>query len=388
MARFQSGSEIREVVLAADTEDARRDYCDAQRELFAAGWVRVRDPAREIDYPEDTARDEALEHALHESPDDDQLWLVYADCYIDHGHPRGPLMAIESAPVKNIVQRAEREADAHRMRIELGDALAMGITAHAGLNLRWRRGFIYRAVLHGEFLRGVVEDRLFDLLRHPSARFLRELAINCSHVDAQDHRLLVDVLLHAAPPLRSLAIAYESERWAGYAPLGDLGSLGSVYPLLEDVRLDGDNTTRFAGLSLPRVKRFELRTMELPAHTLRELGRAPWPALEELVVGLHATSCTFEDARFVLALPRLERLRMIAAPFANELVEALVASPLAARLQILDLRESRFDDHGAAILAAARSRFPQKLRCYISRTRVSSDGRELLEAADIDIERW
>ena len=341
MARFQSGTEIRDVVRDGDDEDARRDYCERQLELLAQGYHRVRDPAREIDYVDDDPRDAALERVLHDNPDDDQSWLVYADHFIERGHPRGALMALEASPVLNVVQRAQREAESRRLRLAAMDALAGPLAGRRGLNLKWRRGFIDQALVHGEFVRGAAEDLLFDLLRHPSARFLRELVLVCWHEDAQDHRLLLGLLLHAdpAPPLRVLEIRYDSLQWTGYQPLGDVGVLGTSYPQLESVRLDGDDTSRFTGLALPRAKRFAFMTSAMPPHTLRAIGAAPWPALEELALSFHGSACTLVDLAFIYELPALTRLKIRNAQFAEALAHQLLTSPLAKQLVRIELRD-------------------------------------------------
>lgn len=389
MARFQSGTEIHDVVLDGDNGIARREYCERQLELLEQGYRRVRDPTREPDYPDDP-RDPALERTLHDNPDDDQTWLVYADHFIERGHPRGALMALESAPVLNVVQRAQREAEAHGLRLAAMDVLAGPLAGRAGLNLRWRRGFIHRASLHGEFDRGAAEDLLFELLRHPSARFLRELELSCWHHDAQDHRLLFATLLHAAhaPPLRTLAIEYDTPRWVGYPPLGDVGALGVRYPLLEDISIAGDETTRFTGISLPRATRFAFTTTRLQLHAIRAIAKADWPVLEEIELWFRESPCTFDEARFVLRLPALRRLRVLAAPFANELVEALVVSPLAAQIDLLDLRHGALDDHGARMLIYYPGCFPSNMRCYVGRTNITEAGVELLEDHDIETEGW
>ena len=389
MARFQSGTEIREVVRAGDDLVARRDYVDSQRELLATGWQRVRDPAREPDYPDDP-RDDALERALHDSPDDDQIWLVYADRFIELGHPRGQLMAIESAPVKNIVQRAEREADTHRLRNAAAATLIGPLVGRAGLSLKWRRGFIDHAKLHGSFALGTAEDVLFELLRHPSARFLRELTIACTHHDAQDHRLLVDLLLHAsaAPPLRKLSIEYDSDDWHGFPPLGRLGTLGTIYPQLEDVRIEGDNTSVLTDLALPRAKTFAFNTSALEPRTLRAIAAAPWPVLEEIELWLGHSACTIDDVRFVLALPELRRLRILASELALELVQLLVASPIAAQITLLDFQHGAFTEHGVDMLVDARDRFPANLTCYLPRAQISQAAFDRLVDAGVTIERW
>jgi uncharacterized protein (TIGR02996 family) len=386
MARFQSGGEIRDVALGDD----RRAYCDDQRALLAAGWTRVCDPACEEKFP-DHPQDERLEAAIRENPDDDQAWLVYADLLIERGHPRGPLVALESAPVKNIVQRAEREAESRRLRNATAEHFGRGLVGRGGLSVRWRRGFIHSARIHGAFARGAAEDLLFDLLRHPCGRFLRELELTCWHHDAQDHRLLVDLLAHAAPapPLRRLVIEYATDAWTGFPPLGDVGALSHAYPALEILQLEGDDTTRFAGLSLPRAKRFRFETSRMPSHVPRALAAAPWPALEELELWFRDSTCTVDDVRFVLALPRLARLRVLAAPWANELALAIVSSPIAAHLAMLDLRYGGFDDRGATALVAARGAFPAAFELRVDCTRLSPDVRGALEdVVDVNVGRW
>jgi uncharacterized protein (TIGR02996 family) len=379
MARFQSGGEIRDI--------ARGDY-DAQLELLAAGWARVRDPA-EPEFTDDP-RDDALEAAIRETPDDDQAWLVYADLLIERGHPRGPLVALESAPVKNIVQRAEREAAARLLRNSAIEHFGRGIVGRAGLNVRWRRGFIHSAKLSGGFARGVAEDLLFDLLRHPCARFLRELELTCWHRDVQDHRLLVALLAHAAlpPPLRKLTIEYPTTEWTGFPPLGDIGPLAAAYPALEILRLEGDDTTRFGGLSLPKAKRFGFETTGLTTHALHAIASAPWPALEGLELWFRDSPSTAQDLRFVLALPHLVSLNALAAAFADDLVEMLCASPLAARLEELDLRHGDFSARGAEALLASRSAFPETCEFRFDSARLTPELRYQLRDANIDVGWW
>jgi uncharacterized protein (TIGR02996 family) len=383
MARFQSGTEICDVVR---DDDDRRAFCDRQRELLATGWRRVHDPLREQAFPDD-ARAPTLEQAIRENYDDDQNWLVYADHLIEHGHPRGALVALAAAPVTNIVQRAAREAEAHRLR-NASELLGRGLVGRAGLSVRWRRGVIHSAKLHGAFARGDAEDLLFDLLRHPCARFLRELEITCWHHDAQDHRLLVELLVHAdpRPPLRKLAIEYPTTTWAGYPPLGDIGALAAAYPQLADFRIEGDNTTRFAGLALPRATRFGFETIAMPPHALRAIAAARWPVLEELALWLHESTCTVDELRFALALPALRRLRLLGAACTNELVVAIAASPIAPQLELLDLRHGPFDERGAAALLAARACFQEDITVRIDTARLSEDVRDQLRDANLDVD--
>lgn len=382
MARFERGSEIREVVLADD----REAYCEAQRTLLADGWSRIRDPLREQAYADDP-RSAALERAIREDPDDDPTWLVLADFLVQHGHPRGALVALEAAPARTVVERAEREAEARRLRAASAAQLEDGL-ARTGLSLRWRRGYVHEATLHGTFARGDAEDLVFDLLRHPSTRFLRELVIGCAHRDALDHRLVLALVLHAdpRPPLRRLAVGHLG-RYIGHPPLGDLGALGTAYPLLEDLELDSDATTSFAGLTLPRARRFALRADDLPPRMLAELARAAWPALEELSLTFgEGSACTAEDVRPLLgALPNVRVLRLRAARFAGALVEVFLAAPIAHQVRLLDLSWAAVDDRAAELLLAARDRLAPGFRCELAG--LGDAARRALEDAEL-LDRW
>lgn len=375
MASFHREGETR--VVARD-EDGRA-YCEAQLALLGDGWTRERPPIAE-------PIDDELERALHANPDDDATWLVYADHYIEHGHPRGQIMAIESAPVKNVVHRAEREAQGEQLRVAAGDLLAFHRT---GVSTRWRRGFIYEARLHGGHPRGDLEDLLWELLAHASARFLRELVIDCWHQDGQDHRLIVALVLHAAPPLRKLVIEYDPSEWVGFAPLGVVGHIGGVFPRLEELALATDETIDLRGLAMPHARRFVLTTNLMRRGMLDPIAAAPWPELVELGLTF-GRDCKLEveSLDFVFSLPKLRTLRLNAAPFGNAIVERFVASPIAARVTRLELRNGLVDDAGVEMLVAARDRLPEKFYLDIYATRVTSDGRDMLAEANIDYERW
>ena len=369
MARFQRGEETREAT-----------GIDAQLALLAGGFVRV---PREID---DTSepRDEALERAIHDSPEDDQAWLVYADFLIERGHPRGPMVALESAPVKNIVQRAEREAETRKLRHAASDVLLGSLAGRRGLSLRWKRGFIYNAIIHGAFDHDGAEALLVDLLAHPSARFLRELELACFRDDGrEDHRLLAALLLHtpALPPLRKLVV--DAKATDIHTALGDIAALGMRYPQLEHVRLDGVRC-RLDGLALSRVTHFHLDSDSVDDN-MGALAAAPWPALKMLRLELRESRLPFSELAWVLELPALRELRLHSTTVATELLAALVTRPIAGQIEALDFAGSALDEHAIDLLVNARGRFPATIRVD---ARMSSEARDRLDEANIAYERW
>ena len=101
---------------------------------------------------------------------------------------------------------------------------------------------------------------------------------------------------------------------------------------------------------MPRAKRFLFDSVGMPRHTLRAIASAPWPALAQLALSFHNSECTLDDLAFLFALPSLERLRLRAPPFANELVRAIVASRLASQLRRVELSECSLDEESHRLL--------------------------------------
>lgn len=324
---------------AYDNFAAWRGYATEQRDLYERGYHRVWDPLREP---------EAAEEAGGEIADP----LVRADYLIERGHPRGPLIVAGHDPA--IVAAHE-------------DVL-LGPLASEHLKLSWERGYIARASIVGFQDDG--EDRLWDLLRHPSGRYLRELIVGCHQAGDQDNRLMAATLLHAGPtpPLEVLELADFDESEIdnidiSRAPLGDLRGLGQKYPLLRSVELKGNYDLRLGDLSLPWAQKFALRTSALSRQVVDSICEAAWPALEELELWFgddeYGGDCTLDDALRVLRLdlPALRVLRLMNAPFTDELAPHLARAALVKQLRVLDLGLGTLSDAGARVLIAHAESF-------------------------------
>ena len=362
--------------------DAPRRYMQIQHERFEAGWTRVRDPEREDAFA-DEPRDDALEAALRASPGEDAAALVYGDWLQQRGHPRGELAALTGDAAAAFV---ETHADAL-----LGTRLYFAAEATEGdrLELRWERGFLRWARIDGCFERGDSEDLLFELLRHPSARLLRELEIGCHHAGDQDNSLISPILTHAAapPPLQRLVIGdFDNTRDDNIdlsrTPLGDLSRLSAAYPTLEDIELKG-SSVELGRLDLPRARRFALRTSSLERETLAAIARAAWPALAELELWFGNREyvghpCGVRDVAALLRadLPALRVLRLMNTLLSDELCAPLAASPLAARLAVIDFGLGTLSAEGARVLVRERAAFPRDCtlgiaECALSRAALS-----------------
>jgi uncharacterized protein (TIGR02996 family) len=345
-------------VKQVDRERGHAAYRLFQRACLAGGWRRVRDPEREADVAEPI--DPSLDAALRDDPDDDAALSVYADFLQQRGHPRGTLIALQLA---GRVAEADKLIEAER-DVLLGPLRTAIERKHPRLKITWARGFLDTATLTGRdgYMTGdgEAEQLVWDLLRHPSARLLRQLVVGCYPYASTECQLVVEVLLAAARhPLRRLVLVdYEH----GSIPrIGDLSGIGSVFPHLEDLELTADNDLELGELSLPRCKRFVLYTHNLRRETLHAILDARWPALHELELTFgQTTTCTEADLALLLDgsadLPQLRVLRLHIASLTNALCEGLTESPLLQRLDVLELDRCRFSSTAYETLRQAMPR--------------------------------
>lgn len=362
---------------AQDDEDAARDrYVAFQSECLRSGWRRVRDPDREADVGGEPY-DPDLDRALRADPEDEALASVYADWLEQRGHPRGTLIALQA--------RRELAAEAARLLEREAPRLLGPLAGHLGLEVRWHRGFLWRADVLGNFRTGDAAQLLWELLRHPSARFLRELTVQPGwHYWNRGgaFRLLVDLLLlhPGRPPLRHLTLGAGTD-----AQLGDLRGLDEAYPDLEELVLQGGNQLELGAPRLPRLRQLAVRTVNLKLATLTSVIDGALPALAELELWLGAQSeCTLGDLELLLdgtvELPRLRILRLRGAQFADALCERLVRSWHAPTLEVLDLDRSALTDRGVATLVAARETFARLRQVSVERCALSDPARASLRA--------
>jgi uncharacterized protein (TIGR02996 family) len=292
----QEGDSRARVIPTGSRYSVTSEYHQWISHHLGLGWRRVRDPKRERDL-DDEPREPTFEAALAAAPDDAATALVYADWYQQQGHPRGALIATQCGlaanPADPRLQAEEAELFREWRDYLLGPLERVATPFALQLDLAWEHGFIRRARLVG--FAGELETNalLWDLLRHPSARFLRELVLGSTTLGFPTNATLAaDLLLRAGPtpPLRVLAFDDSTVATA----LGDLTGLGECYPHLEDVVLRGEGDAVLGELALPCARRFAYRTATLSPATLAAILAAPWPALEELELWF-GVGCTAAD---------------------------------------------------------------------------------------------
>ena len=237
MARFQRGDDTLELwlVRGGPSEDydeppseiwSRRDdgepqlrwrspirpddeYRAMQRTLIAGGWARVVDPAREVVHPPVPHHAE-LDARLRDELAADTV-AVWADWLGEHGAPLAAWLAHARVPLP-AKPRRDAAADAKRVRADalapLGPWLRPSAPASGGpyLEARVEHGLIAHAHVDGHLDRDDGTQLVWELLRHPLARYLRELAVVGTR--SLDLRLLVDMVMTVAPapPLRRFVV--------------------------------------------------------------------------------------------------------------------------------------------------------------------------------------
>jgi len=346
---------------------AEAQHDDLVLEKLRAGYQLVDQAAVVAGAPIPDAAAAALESSIIADPSDTAAYAVYADWLQHQGDPRGELIALQLA----------REAELERKpsgRSALQTAIGRHFEHHAATLLGplaafvtdvrdlvsgpfvWRFGFIHRVVLdsrRGADLGAIVEE----VLRHPSGRFVRELAIRSDQLD-EAHRV-VDVLRAAGPPtLLELDLVVRAE------PL----DLGDLWPAVARLRRIAVVARGFdlGAVCVPAAERARFATARLSSATMRAIAAAPWPALQRLELRFGGQfqpgSTSLDDLQPLLVrtdLPALTHLKLRGCAYAGEALAALATTALAHQLVVIDLSHGHVERVDLRALADHTRSFPR-----------------------------
>jgi uncharacterized protein (TIGR02996 family) len=385
---------------------AHREYSRYTREQLEQGWRRVLDPAHEQALPEEPS-DPSMDAQLRVDPGDADVALIYADWLQQRGHPRGKLIAVQAAlrarqGDPELVD-AEQALFAEHADALLGPLGSLTTDSEDGddvmIVLEWDLGWIRRVKIVGRS--DEPADLAWEVLRHPSAKFLRSLVVGCVRSGDQDNSTLTATVIQAEPrpPLRELVIAdFDHSEIDSIdisrAPIGKLVGLGKAYPELETVILKGTGDVALDGLALPHAKAFALRTSTMTKRTLATILAAPWPVLEDLELWFgdvergYGAECTVKDILplFARPLPMLRALRLMNSPFSDEVVPAIAAWAGAAKLEELEFSLGTLSDAGARALAEVRTAFSSLRRLGVFECALTGAGLATLHAAGYPVD--
>jgi hypothetical protein len=270
-----------------------------------------------------------LEAAIAADPDARGPYTVLGDYWTANGDIRGELVAIGAALTKNPTHKAMKAAwtklyTEHKR--QLWGELA-GQIDRILYDVDWYMGFV-RACHVPRYHGPTCAEIVAALLDDPGpGRFIQRLAVDSEATDIA--RVLAK---RPRPTLRMLELA-----WSEAA--SDVSPIWPALVHLRELRLSGKNVT-LGEIHAPALERFALEF-----GTLDE-------ATEHQDIGQLAPLWRGDG------VPNLCALALTNCEHTDALCQALVESPIAARLVELDLREGTMSEAGAAILHAHRDRLP------------------------------
>jgi len=330
-----------------------------------------------VEAPADDERSVALEAAIAADPDDAQAFVVYGDWLQKHGDPRGELIALQQATDKKAVATVGRHIAQHAARL-LGPlaALVPDVRVPDAPPFFWRNGFIRRAELASP-KGGSLDATIAQLLAHPSAKFLVELAVRA--YERKEALAIVETVARSAPPtLREFDLFAR----ANLDRIG--GAVWRAMPKLERLGLAA-RAYELAELAIPTLKRGKFLATSMSSATVGAIAAAPWPVLERLEIrfcGVRgAAEADFHDLRPLLLrtdLPALTHLKLRGCAFAGAVARTLAAAPLARQLQVLDFSAGDFSPQDLSLLAAHASNFPNLRELWLPYTYVNPSVEKLL----------
>ncbi len=350
----------------ASTGAAEAQYEDLVLEKLRAGYRLVEPPAAVPVEPGAGADAAALEANIVADPADPAAYAVYADWLQRRGDPRGELIALQLAQEAELARGAGgrskltaaiRKHVEHHAATLLGGLAALVTDIHdmAAEPFVWRFGFIYRVVLESR-RGGDLGAIAREVLRHPSGRFVRELALRCDDID-EAHRV-VDALGELAPPtLCELDLLVRDERldldalWPAVARLGRITVVARAFDL--------------GALCVPGVERARFVTARLSGDSARAIAAAPWPVLSRLELRFggrfEPSRARLEDLAPLFArtdLPALTHLKLRGWEHAGEALTVLAGTALARQLVVVDLSHGNVEQSDLRKLAGDVTNFP------------------------------
>lgn len=211
-------------------------------------------------------------------------------------------------------------------------------------------------------------DMFTDFLNDPAVSAVTGLVVGMWMQDfgnANEAARVVEEIAAAREKLPRLTaiflgdITYE-ESEISWIEQTDVSPLFEAYPALEHFRVRGGNDLRLGKLRSEHLKELNIESGGLNRSVVQDVLRSDLPALEHLELWLgsenYGATTTVGDLMPLFTgqlFPNLRYLGLRDSEITNEIVLALVQSPLLECLRILDLSLGLLDDTGATALLAS-----------------------------------
>lgn len=338
-----------------------------------------------------------LEAAIDRAPDDPAGYLVYADWLQQQNDPRGALIALQHA---DKVEEAQHLLAQHAAQLWGPLAEAQDLTERFPYHpiaapTEWRWGYLHSLWISNKFERSEDHDGnrppvdvaalLGDMLDHPSARFLRKLAVGIVTYESNDYDAVIAAIARRPRPLLHTLVLgdfYYEETELNWSAIGDVEPLYAAVRELRALTLRS-GSMRLGAIDLPALESLTVITGGLDKDSARAVAEASWPSLHTLSLQLgRGGLITVEHLAGIFAgtkFPKLRHLGLGNAQISDDIALALAEAPISAQLETLDFSDGTLGDEGALALAEAKARFPKLTSidvssCYLSEAAIESLG--------------
>jgi uncharacterized protein (TIGR02996 family) len=332
-----------------------------------------------------------LVRQLEEAPDDVATHLVYADWLQSRGDPRGELISLHHAGLRDAARSLLRQHDQH---------FYGPIAARRNVlsNVQWRLGFIRSCTFaqDRDFHPGSAEgsdarelEHLLDaFLAHPSTRLLHTLSLGPMTRRYNDYNATLRVLAERAPrTLRVLEIGNGDAPRPLESRLGDPTPLARIGSSLHELVIGTHDEDR-ASLDarwFPALRELRFAVAYLPAESVSRLLSNPWRGVDTLHLegSFRDIASEWTELFSGRAFPALRHLGLHT--YTRFGFFAMIAtSAVLANLETLDLSGSILTEPQAAVLIANRRHFAHLKRVVITPF-VADDLRRRLDSLCPDV---
>jgi hypothetical protein len=239
--------------------------------------------------------------------------------------------------------------------------------------------------------------RAFEALSDVGADRIRALVIGYWG-EAYSSPAPIDLLVRSAERLTSLQALFVGEMTfeeceISWIQLGDVTPLLAAYPGLKTLRVRGSTGLQLTPSRHTALRELAFESGALPRDVVRAVGACDLPALQHLELWLgdsnYGDIAQIDDLAGVLGgerFPQLLYLGLRDAELADEVAAAVVASPVLASLEELDLSLGALSDEGGEALLAGSLTHLRRLN--LSHHYLSTHMMERLAAAlpDVDVD--
>lgn len=375
---------------------------------------------------------------------DDPGYLVFADWLQSHGNPWGELVALQYniahptstkraslAKAAIAKKRAALDTAVTALLDTIGESIVGPAIRHAASRFVWHHGFVRTAVLGSSPDPALMLAGLQALLAHPAARMLEGIVLNPVPARFDVHRdwgdsadNIVDPwtdlpAIAAAIPARVTHLGFggwPAPAASAYLRMPSYTALSELFPRTRRLELTGSASDDPGTLAMPDLVDLELRFANAGSGELEQIAGGSIGKLERLSVWLGGlTYCVLDElyesedgypdqfdgsdleqlsvndlsgdvspdavGAMIDALPpTLAHLGIRSAPLDAAMCEAIVARPLVAKLQSLDLSGGMLDDAAAKVLLGAKRQLA-KVALNVERNRLGAATAKKLAAA-------